>query len=125
MPISKLGILIYNRQISIIIDYSTELIIIIARTILPIYIIMQEQNQVGLEQLIKALPIEERVPVVALKAHYDDRQLLDQQQEAQLEVVRRKYNELVKPILERVTLSSSRPHKSSAEAYLQLKKFQL
>lgn len=60
---------------------------------------MQEQNQVGLQELIKALPIEERVPAVALKTHYDHRQLLDQEQEAELEVIRRKYNEQIKPLL--------------------------
>ena len=60
---------------------------------------MQGQNQVGLEELIKGLPVEERIPAVALKAHYDRRQLLDQEQEAQLEVVRRKYDDLIKPLL--------------------------
>ena len=60
---------------------------------------MQVHDQVGLKELIKALPIEERVPAVALKAHYDNRQLLDQEKEAKLDVIRRKYNEHIKPLL--------------------------
>ena len=37
--------------------------------------------------------------MVALKALYDQRQTLDQEQETQLEVVRKKYADRVKPLL--------------------------
>ena len=36
-----------------------------------------EDAELGIEQLVKALPLNERVPVLALKTHYDQRALLD------------------------------------------------
>lgn len=60
------------------------------------------EPEVGLEQLIQALPLSERVPALALKNYFDQRSSLDQEQEMQLELVSRKYREKVKPLLDRV-----------------------
>ena len=38
------------------------------------------EPEVGIEELIKALPLEERVPVLALKNYLDQRSQLDQDQ---------------------------------------------
>ena len=36
------------------------------------------EPEVGMEELIKGLPFEERVPVLALKNYFDQRSSLDQ-----------------------------------------------
>lgn len=55
--------------------------------------------------MLQALPLVERVPAVALKTYFDQRTALDEEQEMQLEVIRRKYNEKIQPLLNRVLIS--------------------
>lgn len=62
----------------------------------------EQEPEIGIDQLIQALPLSERVPAVALKALFDQRNTLDEEQETQLEVVRRKYADKIKPLLDRV-----------------------
>ncbi len=62
------------------------------------------------------------MPAVALKNHFDQRQALDEEQEMQLEVVRRKYNEKVKPFLDRVIVILDRQPNSSKAVRLRPKK---
>lgn len=80
------------------------------------------ESEVGMEQLVQALPLEERVPILALKHYYDQRSQLDQEQEMQLELARRKYDDRVKPLLERVLISSFRLLNSFREVFPNRKK---
>jgi hypothetical protein len=58
------------------------------------------------------------VPILALKGYHDQRSNLDQEQEVQLEIVRRKYREKIKPLLERVINILFRQLSSFKEASL-------
>ena len=67
------------------------------------------EPEVGIEELIKALPLDERVPVLALKTYFDQRSQLDEDQEIQIQKAKNKFADKVKPLLDRVTLSLFRP----------------
>jgi hypothetical protein len=80
------------------------------------------EADVGVEELLKGLPLEERVPALALKNYHDQRSALDQEQEMQLVLIRRKFADRVKPLLDRVRIHSLRPLSSSKEAHQNRKK---
>jgi hypothetical protein len=62
------------------------------------------------------------VPALALKTLFDQRLQLDEEQELQLEVVRRKYAARIQPLLDRVYSSLSRQLNLSKETLLSQKK---
>lgn len=55
-----------------------------------------------LEELISGLPLDEKVPVVALKKLLDQRHELENQENAEIEAINRKYLELTEPLSQRV-----------------------
>lgn len=56
-----------------------------------------------IDNLIIALPLAEKVPVVALNALLTHREKLDEDQELELQKIHKKYAERIKPFLARVT----------------------
>lgn len=55
-----------------------------------------------IDNLITALPLSEKVPVVALNSLLDEREKLDVEQEAELQKIHKKYMDKIRPLLERV-----------------------
>lgn len=55
-----------------------------------------------IDNLIVALPLAEKVPVVALNALLAQRERLDEDQELELQKIHKKYAERIKPFLARV-----------------------
>ena len=55
-----------------------------------------------IDNLIIALPLAEKVPVVALNALLAQRERLDEDQELELQKIHKKYAERIKPFLARV-----------------------
>ena len=66
------------------------------------------EPEVGIKELVHALPLEERVPVLALKTYFDQRSQLDEDQENQIQKAKNKFADKVKPLLDRVILSPLR-----------------
>lgn len=58
--------------------------------------------EVSIDDLIQALPLLEKVPVVALKKLLDERHKLDDLQENQITVIKEKYQALMLPLIARV-----------------------
>ena len=61
-----------------------------------------------IDNLIIALPLAEKVPVVALNALLAQRERLDEDQELELQKIHKKYAERIKPFLARVRSFSLR-----------------
>ena len=55
-----------------------------------------------LDDLIKALPLDEKIPVIALKKILDQRERIDDEQENKINQIKVKYNAKVYPLLQRV-----------------------
>lgn len=55
-----------------------------------------------IDDLIKALPLKEKVPVVALKKLLDEREKVDQEQEKHIVEIKKKYRQKIQPLLQRV-----------------------
>lgn len=60
------------------------------------------ENEIDIDDIIKALPVTEKVPVVALKKLLDEREQIDEQEEKNISDIRLKYQKLIQPLLERV-----------------------
>lgn len=58
-----------------------------------------------IEDLIRKLPLEEKVPVVALKHLLDEQRELDKQREAEIDAITEKYRKLEEPTIARVHTS--------------------
>lgn len=65
-----------------------------------------------IDNLIVALPLAEKVPVVALNALLAQRERLDEEQEIQLQQIHKKYAERIKPFLARVPFRPLRSRSS-------------
>lgn len=61
-----------------------------------------------IDNLIIALPLAEKVPVVALNALLAQREKLDEDQELELQKIHKKYAERIKPFLARVPSNALR-----------------
>lgn len=77
-----------------------------------------------IDNLIIALPLAEKVPVVALKSLLTERERLDEFQEVELQKIHKKYAEKIKPYLARVRSFPFRSRNSSREKTRCLKKSQ-
>lgn len=56
-----------------------------------------------IDDMIKALPLAEKVPVLALKNLLDQREKIDEEEEKEILAINQKYQQLIKPLLQRVT----------------------
>ena len=63
-----------------------------------------EGQEPTIDNLITALPLSEKVPVVALNSLLDEREKLDVEQEAELQKIHKKYMDKIRPLLERVVI---------------------
>lgn len=57
-----------------------------------------------IDDLIKALPVKEKVPVLALKKLLDQREAIDAEQEQKINEIKRKYSAMIQPLLQRVRI---------------------
>lgn len=55
-----------------------------------------------LDELIKDIPIEERVPIIALKRLLEERRKIDKQKEEEIDSVHQKYRKMLEPNTKRV-----------------------
>lgn len=55
-----------------------------------------------IDDIIKALPVKEKVPVAALKKLLDERDAIDEEEEKMIVQTKLKYQKLIQPLLVRV-----------------------
>lgn len=64
----------------------------------------EQQEPISIDNLIHALPLKEKVPVIALKELHDKRLDLDDEQEKLISGIKRKFAEKARPLLARVRM---------------------
>lgn len=74
-----------------------------------------EGSEPTMDDLIVALPLAERVPVVALNTLLKHREQIDEDQEVEIQKIHKAYADKIRPLLERVLPLPRRPPNSSGD----------